>query len=326
MKKILLSYLLLILILLPIDACQRGGDENTDNPGGGTVPVASQDPFTVSVSSFNLLGVYSKLSWEPRQEAVRAIITRADHDPDVIGFQECNTNPIKSSMPTLLADAYTFHVSKDTDCDAALIAWKTDKYELVEGGTTDMLQANPAYTADKKKNNLAHWVRLKEKAGGREFLLYNIHVKTNSSTVSYQQLRYDCIQGLLEIAAFRSKHSGDIPVLIVGDFNNYLQTVEEGCISAPAACLAGGYADAAAAARTRKNFQYKTYVTDVNEGIVSTWSSKDSRLDYIFFRSFRAAEVESYQTVIDFVSGSTTRIQTPVPSDHCPVNAVIKFN
>ena len=259
-------------------------------------------------------------------EAVKAIITRTDHDPDVIGFQECSTNPIKSSMPTLLANAYTFHVSADSNCDPALIAWKKDKYTLVEGGITDMLQTNLEYTAATKKSNLAHWVRLKEKAGGREFLLYNIHVKTNSSSVSYQKLRYDCIQGLLEAAAFRSKHAGDIPVLIVGDFNNYLQTVEEGCISAPAACLAGGYADAASAAATRKNFQYKTYVTDVDEGVVSTWSSKDSRLDYIFVWSSKGAAVESYQTVIDFIPGSTTRINTPVPSDHCPVNAVIKFN
>lgn len=323
-----MNFLYCFFLALPfLFSCERSGQETPEKPEeGGSIPVAATEPFTVSVSSFNLLGVYSKLAWEPRQEAVKAIITRTDHDPDVIGFQECSTNPIKSSMPTLLANAYTFHVSADSNCDPALIAWKKDKYTLVEGGITDMLQANLEYTAATKKSNLTHWVRLKEKAGGREFLLYNIHVKTNSSSVSYQKLRYDCIQGLLEAAAFRSKHAGDIPVLIVGDFNNYLQTVEEGCISAPAACLAGGYADAASAAATRKNFQYKTYVTDVDEGVVSTWSSKDSRLDYIFVWSSKGAAVESYQTVIDFVPGSTTRINTPVPSDHCPVNAVIKFN
>ena len=155
---------------------------------------------------------------------------------------------------------------------------------------------------------------------------YDIHVKTNSSSVSYQQLRFDCITGLLPAAEFRSKHAGGIPVVILGDFNNYLQTVEQGCISAPAACIQGGYADAATTARTRKNFEYKTYVTDVNEGVVSTWSGKDSRLDYIFVRSDRDFDIESYQTVIDFLPGSTTQIRTPVPSDHCPVNAVIKFN
>ena len=35
MKKNLLSYL--FLILLPLAACQRGGEETPDNPGGGTI-------------------------------------------------------------------------------------------------------------------------------------------------------------------------------------------------------------------------------------------------------------------------------------------------
>lgn len=285
--------------------------------------------FSVSVSSYNVLGVESKALWAPRAGAVGAIIRRADHDPDILCLQECKSEPIYSSVQELLADDYDVHTIATSRADAgpALIFWKKDRFELVKGGYTDMLLGDPKYSSgDFTPNRYAHFVQLREKHSGHELLVYSIHVKTNGASVSYQQLRYDCISALCPAAIDRASKAGGIPVFIMGDFNNYMTTVDDGVISAPAACIEGGFTESAAVARECVNLGYKTSGVDMVNGKAEIRPDGNSRIDYIFCRYDRPFSVSKYRTVIDFIDGSATDIRKPVPSDHHPVNAVFHLS
>lgn len=315
-----------VIGLLALSACKDDRPwtfvpDQAETPGGET----ADGTFTVSFSSYNVLGTYTKAAWEPRQEAVRDIIVRADHDPDVIAFQECQTEPIKSSLPAMLSRTYAFHVSGESNCDSYLVAWKKDKFTLVEGDVMDMLKGNEAYDGKSNLNRFAHWVRLRDNGSGQDFLVYDIHVKTNGTNVSYQQLRYDCISSLCPATKFRAKQCGGIPVVILGDFNNYMDTMDGDIISAPAACKKGGFSDAAARAKKVRNLKYKTSGIDMETGKVTAWTTKDSRIDFVFVDAEKGFEVSAYQTVMDFAAGSDSHVNLPVPSDHHPVNATIRF-
>lgn len=284
--------------------------------------------FSVSISSYNVLGVETKAPWAPRAGAVEAIIRRADHDPDILCLQECKNEPIYSSVQEMLADTYDVHTIATSRADAgpALIFWKKNRFELVKGGYTDMLLGDPKYSSgDFTPNRYAHFVRLREKRSGHELLIYSIHVKTNGA-VSYQKLRYDCISALCPAAVDRASKAGGIPVFIMGDFNNYLTTVDNGVISAPAACIEGGFTESSAIARECINLEYKTSGVDMINGKADVRPNGNSRIDYIFCRYDRPFSVSRYRTVIDFIDGSATDIHKPVPSDHHPVNAVFHLS
>ncbi len=282
--------------------------------------------FSVSLTSYNVLATETKSPWAGRMQAVHDLIRKADHDPDVLCLQECSVEPILSDMQRLLADAYDVHTVAVSTADPALIFWKRDKFEKTGAGYTNMLLGDPNYTsADFPTSRYAHFVKLREKNSGKEFLVYNIHIKTNGSSTSYQKLRYDCIAALCPAARQRACEEGGIPVFILGDFNNYWNTVDNGVISAPAACASFGFVDSPTIARECVNLNYKTSSVDL-KGFADPRDNGNYRIDYVFGYSSMPFGVSAYQTVIDFVDKATHRIATPVPSDHHPVNAVFHLS
>lgn len=282
--------------------------------------------FSVSLTSYNVLATKSKSPWAGRVQAVHELITRTDHDPDVLCLQECGTDPVFSDMQRLLADEYDVHVVAVSTADPALIFWKRNKFEKTGAGYTNMLLGDTNYTsADFPTSRYAHFVKLREKSSGKEFLVYDIHIKTNGTSTSYQKLRYDCISALCPAALQRAREEGNIPVFILGDFNNYWNTVDNGIISAPAACASFGFVDSPTIARECVNLNYKTSSVDLN-GFAEPHDNGNYRIDYVFGYSFMPFGVSKYQTVIDFVDKETHKIAKPVPSDHHPVNAVFHLS
>lgn len=282
--------------------------------------------FSVSLTSYNVLATEAKSPWEGRVQAVCNIIRKADHDPDVLCLQECGADPVLSDMQRLLADEYDAHLVPVSTADPALIFWKRDKFEKTGAGYTNMLLGDSNYTsADFPTSRYAHFVKLREKSSGKEFLVYDIHIKTNGTSVSYQKLRYDCISALCPAALQRAREAGGIPVFILGDFNNYWNTVDNGVISAPAACAGFGFVDSPTIARECVNLNYKTSGVDLN-GFAEPRDNGNYRIDYVFGYSSMPFGVSEYRTVIDFVDKTTHRIATPVPSDHHPVNAVFHLS
>lgn len=309
MRKIY-KYILILSAAFGTCACETGND----NP-------RATGAFDVSITSFNVLGVDSKAEWAPRVGAIGKIINKEGHCPDILCLQECADTAKQSDLRRLFADKYDSHSIGLTDASPALILWDRSKFARTDAGYSDMLLGDPGYgMSDYTVSRYAHYVRLMEKSTGCEFLVYNIHLKTNSSTVSYQKLRYDCITALCPAATDRADRLGGIPVFIMGDFNNYIDTEESGYISAPSACIAGGFTESSSVARECINLNYKTSGVDLN-GKATPRPDGNYRIDYIFYRYGGPVTVSRYQTVIDFVGGSTEDISTPVASDHHPVNA-----
>ena len=250
-------------------------------------------------------------------------------DADVFCLQETANEDKQNDLIDLFNSEYDHHLIgvKDVEASPSLIFWKRERFELVDAGWTDMLQGNNSYTAGKySTHRYAHYVQLREKASGGEFLVYNLHLKTNGTSVNYQKLRYDLITSIAPAAKARSRKLKAIPVFMMGDFNNYWDTVYDGIRSAPSACAACGFTEVSTVAKTQLNLQYKTSSVDMTTGELD-WKKNQSegkhRIDYIFFYAARNnVEVGRYWTVLDFVDGSTTHVKTPVPSDHAPVNAV----
>lgn len=302
--------------------CLAACDKPSDDPGNGDKP-STPGELSVRISSFNVLADAGKAPWASRKDAIRGIVTRSSHNPDIICFQECHSDPPLSDLQAMFADAYTFHKSSKSGISPSLIAWKKDKFQYSNGGVVDMLQGNSAYvSSDYTTHRYAHWVKLQSIADGRELFVFDIHVKTNGSSVSYQQLRYDCITALCPKALGMA---GNCPVVICGDFNNYMNTVD-GVISAPAACKAGGFTEAASVAAKTENLRYKTSGIDLEGAQAHKWSGgTDQRIDFIFASCAGGFSVPFYQTVIDFASGSDINLNTPVPSDHHPVSADFVF-
>lgn len=309
------------LIIMSLVGCARTNPTNEKQ----SEPVFVE----LSVTSFNVLSADSKSPWQPRLEPIKDIILRDEHHPDVFCLQETGNADKQNDLKNLFNSEYDHHLIgvKDVEASPSLIFWKRERFELVDAGWTDMLQGNNSYTAGKySTHRYAHYVQLREKASGGEFLVYNLHLKTNGTSVNYQKLRYDLITSIAPAAKARSRKLKAIPVFMMGDFNNYWDTVYDGIPSAPSACAACGFTEVSTVAKTQLNLQYKTSSVDMTTGELD-WKKNQSegkhRIDYIFFYAARNnVEVGRYWTVLDFVDGSTTHVKTPVPSDHAPVNAV----
>ncbi|MGM9738763.1 MAG: endonuclease/exonuclease/phosphatase family protein [Candidatus Cryptobacteroides sp.] len=308
--KRLYKYIMILSTAVGVCACDSD-NENSKKTGA----------FDISITSFNVLGVESKAGWAPRVKAIGDIINREDHSPDILCLQECADTAKQSDLRRLFADKYDSHAIGLTDASPALVFWDRNKFARTDAGYSDMLLGDTGYgMSDYTVSRYAHYVRLMEKSTGCEFLVYNIHLKTNSGNVSYQKLRYDCITALCPAAIDRADRLGGIPVFIMGDFNNYIDTEEEGCISAPAACIAGGFTESSSSALECINLNYKTSGVDMS-GKATPRPDGNYRIDYIFYRYGGPVSVSRYQTVIDFINGSSEDISTPVASDHHPVNA-----
>lgn len=96
----------------------------------------------------------------------------------------------------------------------APVFYRTDRFELRAQGTFWYNEATdkPGKDWDKEYNRICTWVELQDKASGRVFRVWNSHFPLNAD-------------GRVKAAALlaaRVKAAGDIPALVVGDFNEPL--------------------------------------------------------------------------------------------------------
>src|SRR5690606_16311251 len=115
---------------------------------------------------------------------------------------------------------------------------------------------------------------------------------------------------------------GNIPVIIMGDYNGYYNTVIAGYPSAAATLDSLGLVDSysACAPANRLNPDYATGNNMVNAKAKSG-PSGSKRVDYIFIYPAASVSVLDWRNIINFSPGSTTNMVTPVPSDHNPVRS-----
>lgn len=263
---------------------------------------AAEPPLTLRVMTYNLRYASDRApnAWPDRKPVMQALIAR--EAPDVIGTQEglyLQLRDLAAGLPDYewigLGRAGG---SQDEFC---AIFYRRDRFEPVAFDHL-WLSATPAVvgsiTWGHRYRRMATWVRLRERASGREFVIWNTH---------FDHEVEDARQKAAALLRDRiAQVDAQLPVLLVGDFN----------------CLAGN-------SRAHEILTKEAGLTDTwdaaperaNAGL-NTFNNFESpkhdgeRIDWILARqpaAVTAAGIVNYEGLAQF------------PSDHFPVTATVRF-
>ncbi len=214
--------------------------------------------------------------------------------PDSFGVQEC-TPRWKRILKYNLGDKYAC-VGKARDffgpfTEYSSVYYLKDKYNLIDSGTF-WLSETPykAYTKsfDSKCNRIATWALLEEKETGLRYTHINTHLDHKLDSTRDAQMTV-LIEEVLKI-------TGDIPVVMTGDFNAY----EDSSVYAVA---------------LEKFDDTKLIAENSDDGHTFTkYGAYDpddkGAIDFIFVS--KDTEVETYKIIRNSVQGI-------YPSDHYPI-------
>ena len=174
---------------------------------------------------------YLQFNIQTENGSLAPIFTRADMFrnlvdeliPDVVGTQEA-TDQWRWWM-----DNYVFNASysrvgvprSDEDNEGTPIYYRSDKFELVDGGTF-WLSDTPDVPESKVENanypRICTWVRLKDRRAGTEFVMFNTHLDHNGANDSTEANAVRLAQ-LKVIIKFARQFKG-LPVFLSGDLNS----------------------------------------------------------------------------------------------------------
>lgn len=289
---------------------------NDDGPAKETVY------FETTVGTYNILGVahdetYPNNPWAERKQAVKAILLQADNHPDIFGIQEVIMTAQMNEVTALMAGAgYDSYVSpKEISCRA--IFWKSDSYSLVNAEDVEIL---PSATTGYITQRFATHVTLTHVATGQQVDVYNIHLPYRSDR---QQIRNTAATTLSK--QIRERYQiRQHPVILMGDFNNYYDTVVDGIQGAPRVFISNGFSDTYQGTTNRINPGYQTSNDLWNAVAERGPENGNSRIDYIMMYPAVRFGVTDYRIIINFVPGSDVNLQKPVPSDHHPVRSTLQ--
>jgi exonuclease III len=274
--------------------------------------------FSTTVGTFNVFGKgedpdFPKHKWKNRKLAVKNIILQQNNNPDILGLQEAKVISQAHDLVTLLSEKYSCHISS-RETDTRVICWKTKKYNLVNFGNLNgyaKADVHPRYVT---------YAHLKEKATGKDLLVFNIHPSAGRSAKK-QQLR-GVLARAVSAKAKELSHKYNAPTVVLGDFNNYPNTVIGGYPPTPEVFAKHGFVDTFVAAAHKTNANYATH-TDITKGVTEKGAGGSKRIDYIFYYPADRVAVSDYRIIINFKDNSDTVLQTPIPSDHRPVRSTI---
>lgn len=280
----------------------------------------------ISVESYNILSTRAnfKSHWDNRREAFGRIVLQEDNFPDVIGFQECQEEPQMQDIISMLGEEYDHYLSPEQEMSARLIMWKKGMFRLADSGFVDL--APGKYTEEKKGGRYASFVRLCHLETGREFYLYNLHVRTGSKIERVAQ-RKEMIDYLAVYAKNVSANSGDLPIIVMGDMNSYPETVLHGIPSSRMSWARHGFTDTFDMTENRTNADYSTYNTQQNvDDCTFTYAPGGKRrIDYIVVWPADRFNVLDYRIVLNFTDKKNHKAVCPLPSDHNPVRSNIEI-
>lgn len=282
--------------------------------------------FEAAITTYNILGIEAddavepEFAWHLRKDAFKSMVLQSNNNADIVGFQEARM--LADELSEMLQDHYECHVS-EREVSARMIAWKPERFELVS--YDDNIDI---FGSEVKGQNTARYpthVRLKEIDTGKEVLVYSVHVPAGSNLPreEAQRIRSVGAQNLVAHAKQKRQETG-LPVIIMGDFNSYPETVIEGYSSPCIIMKEEGLEDTFDKALERTNIDYATTVNRVTSS-VKPGQNGSSRIDYIFMYPSTQIAVTTFDILINFEMGSSSRLQKPVPSDHHPVRSVLHF-
>lgn len=254
--------------------------------------------------------------WSNRRIAFRDLVLAPDNRPDILALQEVAQPKQLADIVSLLSGEYDVHISARI-IDPRAVFWKKDKYSLV--GFDDNIEGYDSTVSGYYTGRYVSCVRLKEKNTGKELLVFNLHPNSGGS-VEKQRMRGILARRVADTAKKLSKKY-HAPAIVLGDFNNYVNTVIDGLPGSPMVMKSFGFSDTFDDAIEKTNEQFssydKIYVTKASES-----DGGRRRLDYIFTYSEEKITVSDYRILIRFQDGSS-KFKTPRPSDHHPVRSTL---
>lgn len=264
---------------------------------------AADDALTLRVMTFNLrfASTQAPNAWPDRRPIVRALIER--EAPDVIGTQE----GVYSQLRDIAADLPGYEwvgLGREGGSRGEFMAvfFRRDRFEPVTfdhfwlSDTPDVIGS---MSWGNRYRRMVTWVRLRERATGREFEFWNTHFD-HEVEIARQKSAALLRDRLAMVDPI-------VPLLLVGDFN---------CAAGASAAFDTLTRDTAlvdtwSAATKRENESLNTfhgYEPPLHEGV---------RIDWILAR--RPSDVE-HAAIVDYREGAQ------YPSDHFPVTATVRFD
>ncbi len=152
------------------------------------------------------------------------------YTPDIIGLQECDKKQHLSTVDALLSDRYAINCEKHNNKETynyTPILYRKDKFDQLEGGVEWL---DSRYTGTNTK--CISWVVLKDKATEQKLMVINFHgAVVSTSYTGFENLtspeisaltdewHIDNVRQILDIEARLKAVHGDIPLLVLGDYN-----------------------------------------------------------------------------------------------------------
>ena len=259
---------------------------------------AEQSVDEIRVMSCNLRCITpldpGKKSWFYRADLIVNNIEK--ENPGIIGFQEATKLQYKYMCDTLTGyDSVIEFRDKSIISEGCPIFYRTDLYELIEKGSFWLSETPEVMSKDWDAAcyRICSYVILKEKASGKEFVVFNTHLDHVSD-----EARINGIAVVLD----KIEQFGSLPSMIMGDFNaaEGSQTYE----SATESFLDAKY-------QTENTMESCTY-----EGYGASLGGK--AIDHLMI-SKTGLEVKSYKVVTDTYDGV-------YPSDHFQLSVVLTLS
>ena len=259
---------------------------------------AEQSEGEIRVMSCNLRCITpldpGKKSWFYRADLIVNNIEK--ENPGIIGFQEATKLQYKYMCDTLAGyDSVIEFRDNSIISEGCPIFYRTDLYELVDKGSFWLSETPDVMSKDWDAAcyRICSYVILKEKASGKDFVVFNTHLDHVSD-----EARINGIGVVLD----KIEQFGSLPSMIMGDFNaaEGSQTYE----SATEHFLDAKY-------QTENTMESCTY-----EGYGDSLGGK--AIDHLMI-SKTGLEVKSYKVVTDIYDGV-------YPSDHFQLSVVLTLS
>lgn len=259
--------------------------------------------------------------WKDRREAMGKIIRQRDNNPDILAIQEGQVAEQVTDLITTLGGRWRHHMSEMTLSPRAIF-WRAGMFKALDQGEVEILGPE---VVGHDIQRFGTFVRLRHLVAGGELLVLNVHLPVGG-TAELQTIRHDAVQRIADQAEQWSEQYDGIPVIVMGDFNNYWATVIDGVPSAPWTMVDLGFQETyrSAAPETRVNPDYKSKI-DIVKARAASGPDGLQRLDYIFVRSAHQVTTLDWRMIMNLRDDSEFDLETPVPSDHHPTASRVQL-
>ncbi len=247
----------------------------------------------MNVLSFNILC----RDWQPRVPPVTATIR--DTAPDLFGLQEAHAGWMDAICAAFPDYAYV-GIGRDDgkrEGEFAPVFYKKDRFALLDSGHFWLSETpdRPGKGWDAACIRICSWALLEDKTTGERFAAMDTHLDHRGPVAAEQGMA---------LILDRAAQFGDLPVLLMGDFNSFPD-------SAPyRRAMAAGFSDARDIAPVRDEmFTFHNYDDPDDNAFRKI-------IDYIFIKNCKS--VDSFRVLTDRQDGQ-------LPSDHYPVFAAVQL-